>query len=68
MGSVLTEEDHIETLLSYAEGKSVTETANDWGCSERCVAGRRRAAVAWLKAKNMPNALALAYQRGLLRV
>jgi len=65
-GTKLGHEDHLETLLSAAEGESVEATAVRWGCSTRAVAGRRRAAVKWMGAENITHAVALAFQRGHL--
>jgi hypothetical protein len=65
-GTKLGREDHAETLLSAAEGESVEHTAVRWGCSARCVAGRRKAAIAWMGAENITHAVALAYQKGIL--
>ena len=62
------EEEHLETLMSAAEGESIAETAERWACSERSVANRRQAAVQWLGAKNITHAVALAFHRGHIRV
>ena len=67
-GTKLEEKDHVETLLSAAEGETVLETAKRWRCSSRCVSNRRQSAIEWLGAENLTQAVALAFMRGHIRV
>lgn len=58
--------NHLETLISAAEGEIIADTAKRWGCSTRAVVKRRQAAMKWLGAKSMCHAIYLACRRGLL--
>lgn len=55
-----------EVLLSAAEGETASETAERIGCSVAWVGRLRAEACQELGAHNITQAVALAYQRGIL--
>lgn len=63
---LVTDEEHLETLLSAAEGETIAETAARWQRSERYVGGRRQAAVEWLGAHNICHAIYIACRKKLI--
>lgn len=60
-------ESRYEVLLSAAEGETTQATAERTGCSASWVARLRHEICDELGARNMTHAVALAYQKGVLR-
>jgi len=56
----------VAVIAGGALGETMAETAARLHVSPKTVDAERRAAYARLGARNMPHAVALAYQRGLL--
>lgn len=60
-------ESKFEVLLSAAEGEEVRDTAARTGCHKSWVCRLRAEICDELGARNMTHAVALAYERGLLK-
>jgi hypothetical protein len=58
----------LDRLRAAAAGKTVEEDAAETGCTGMTISNWRKKAMVALGARNLPNAIALAYETGLFKV
>jgi DNA-binding CsgD family transcriptional regulator len=64
-GQPLSRREH-EVLTRAAEGKTVEETASELYLAVDTIKGYRRRVIAKLRANNIPHAVAIGFQEGIL--